>query len=271
MQDSFNVIFIGDIVGRPGREVIKKLLKGMIKKHNALFVIANAENSASGFGITEKVAKDLFALGIDVLTLGNHCFDKKESESFIDSEPHILRPLNLSPYAPGRGYVIIEKSHIRLCIVNLIGKVFMENYDSPFLAIERHLPEITSKTSNILIDFHAEATSEKKAMAFFLDGKVSAVLGTHTHVQTADETVLKKGTAFITDVGMTGSFDSVIGNRVEDVLERFLRGVPRKLEVATDDVRLSYVVLSIDKNTGMTLKIERFCDKTLEEDNEITS
>ncbi len=271
MQDSFKVIFIGDVIGRPGREIIKKVLKGLVKKHNALFVIANAENSASGFGITEKVARDLFSLGIDVLTLGNHSFDKKESENFIDSEPKIVRPLNLSPYAPGRGYIIVEKDDIKLCVVNLIGKVFMEQYDSPFLAIERYLTDITAKTNNIVVDFHAEATSEKKALAFFLDGKVSAIIGTHTHVQTADETVLKYGTAFITDVGMTGSFDSVIGNRVEDVLERFVRGVPRKLEVATGDVRISFVVITIDKKTGKALDIERYCKKIPEEEDEITS
>lgn len=271
MQDSFNVIFIGDIVGRPGRDALKKVLKGIVRKHSALFVVANGENSASGFGITEKVAKELFSYGIDIITLGNHSFDKKESEIFLDAEPKVLRPLNLSIYAPGRGFAIIEKEGVKLAIVNLVGKVFMEIYDSPFLVIERYLKDISSSTSNILIDFHAEATSEKKAMAYFLDGKVSAVLGTHTHIQTADEVILKKGTAYITDVGMTGAHDSIIGNRVEEVLERFVRGVPRKLEVATEDVRVSYVVVKIDIKSGRALNIERFCEKIGGEAYEITS
>lgn len=271
MQNSFNVIFIGDIVGRPGRDALKKLLKVLIKKHDALFVIANGENSASGFGITEKVAGELFSYGVDIITLGNHTFDKKESENFLDEAVRVLRPLNLSLYAPGRGYTVIEKKNIKLLVVNLIGKVFMEVYDSPFLAIDKYLSQLTEITKNIIVDFHAEATSEKKAMAYFLDGKVSAVLGTHTHVQTADEMILKKGTAYITDVGMTGSHDSIIGNRVEEVLERFLKGIPRKLEVATEDIRVSYVVIKIDKNNGKALSIERFCEKMGEEVYEITA
>ncbi len=270
MQDSFKVLFIGDIVGKPGRDCLKKSLKGLVKRHKALFVVANGENSASGFGITEKVAKELFGCGIDIITLGNHCFDKKESEVFLDAEPKVLRPLNLSIYAPGRGYTLIEKEGFKLSVVNIVGKVFMEIYDSPFLAIERYLPEIDKSTRNIIIDFHAEATSEKKALAYFLDGKVSAILGTHTHVQTADETILKNGTGYITDVGMTGAHDSIIGNKVEEVLERFVRGVPRKLEVATEDVRVSYVVLTIDNSNGKTISIERYCEKMEGEAYEIT-
>ncbi len=258
MQNSFKVAFIGDIVGRAGRTALKAKVREIVKEHEILFVIANAENSASGFGITKKVADELFATGIDVLTLGNHTWDKKEAEIFLDEEPCIIRPVNFSPLAPGRGYVIIEKKGIFLAVVNVIGRVFMDSYESPFFAMENCLADIEKKTKNIVVDFHAEATSEKGALANFLNGRVSAVLGTHTHVQTADERILDGGTAFITDVGMTGSRKSIIGNKKEDVLERFLKGIPRKLEVATEEPYISYVVVEIDNATGRALKIERF-------------
>jgi metallophosphoesterase (TIGR00282 family) len=268
MQNSFNLIFVGDIVGRPGRQGVKERLKSIVKRHNAVFVIANGENSANGFGITSKVAQELFAAGIHVITLGNHTWDKKEAEVFLDEEPHILRPANFSPYAPGRGSVVIENNGVKLGVISLIGQVFMGSYESPFLAAERIVSDISAKTKNIIIDFHGEATSEKKAMAFFLDGQVSAVLGTHTHVQTADVCILKKGTAFITDAGMTGPHDSVIGNCVEDVLDRFVRGMPRKLEVASGDVRISYVVIEIDVASGKAFKIERCMEKVFGGDDE---
>jgi len=261
MQNSFKVAFIGDIVGRAGRTAVKVRLRELIRDKNILFVIANAENSASGFGITKKVADELLSSSIDVITLGNHTWDKKEAETFLDEEPRIIRPLNFSPLAPGRGMVTIEKNGIALTVINLIGRVFMDNYESPFFSVEKVLTDSLVKTKNIIVDFHAEATSEKKALAYFLNGKVSAVLGTHTHVQTADECILDKGTAFITDVGMTGSKNSIIGNRIEDVMDRFLRGIPRKLEVATEEPLISYVIIEIDSLTGKALKIERFNEK----------
>lgn len=261
MQNSFNVIFIGDIVGRAGRTALKTKLKDIIKEKEALFVVANGENAASGFGITQNVADELLNLNIDVLTLGNHAWDKKEAEIFLDEEPAIIRPANFSPLAPGRGFVVIEKRGFSLAVVNLIGRVFMDNYESPFFVGEKIIDEIKHKTNNIIVDFHAEATSEKQAMAYFLNGKVSAVLGTHTHVQTADETILDGGTAYITDVGMTGSRASIIGNRVEDVMDRFLKGMPKKLEVATENIWISYVVIEIDNRTGKATKIDRFYEK----------
>lgn len=268
MPSSFNVIFIGDIVGRPGRQGLKERLKSIVKRHDALFVVANGENAAKGFGITKEVAKELFATGVQVITLGNHTWDKKDAETFLDEEPFILRPANFSPYAPGRGWLTLEREGVTLAVLSLIGRVFMDNNESPFLAAEKIVEEIRQKTPHILVDFHGEATSEKKAMGFFLDGTVSAVLGTHTHVQTADECILPQGTAFITDVGMTGSHDSVIGNRVEDVLDRFVKGLPRKLEVAAGDVRISYVAIEIDAATGKAVRIERFIEKVSGGDNE---
>lgn len=261
MLNSFKVAFIGDIVGRAGRTAVKVLARELIKENGILFVVANAENSASGFGITKKVADELLSYNIDVLTLGNHTWDKKEAELFLDEEPRIIRPLNFSPLVPGRGFITLEKDGVSLGVINLIGRVFMDNYESPFFTVEKAIEELSTKTKNIIVDFHAEATSEKKALAYFLNGKVTAILGTHTHVQTADECILDKGTAFITDVGMTGSRNSIIGNRIEDVMDRFLKGIPRKLEVATDDIWASYVIIEIDKATGKALKIERFYKK----------
>lgn len=261
MQNSFKVMFVGDIVGRAGRSAIKTRLKELKKEKNILFVVANGENAASGFGITKKVSDELLNSDVDVITLGNHTWDKRESEIFIDEEPSIIRPANFSPIAPGRGYLIKEKKGFTLAVLNLIGRVFMDNYESPFFAADKILDDIYKKTKNILVDFHAEATSEKQALARYLDGRVSAVLGTHTHVQTADEMLLPKGTAYITDVGMTGSSNSIIGNRIDDVLDRFLKGIPRKLEVATDDICISYVVIDVDNTTGKALNIERFYEK----------
>lgn len=261
MQDSFRILFVGDIVGRAGRTAVKARLKEIKREKDVLFVVANGENSASGFGITKNVLYELLSYEIDVITLGNHAWDKKETESFIDEEPSVVRPANFSPLAPGRGFRILEKEGVSFAVVNLIGRVFMDNYESPFFTMDRILDEISRKTKNILVDFHAEATSEKQALARYLDGRVSAVVGTHTHVQTADETILPQGTAYITDVGMTGSRDSIIGNKIEDVLERFLKGIPKKLEVASGELCLSYVIIEIDKKTGRAEGIERFCEK----------
>lgn len=261
MQSSFVVAFIGDVVGRAGRNAIKQKLHEVVKAYDVLFVVANGENAAQGFGITRKVADEMFSLGIDVITLGNHTWDKREAETFLDEEPNIVRPANFSPLAPGRGYVIIEKKGVKLAVLNLIGRVFMDNYESPFFRAEDVISEVSKKTKNIFVDFHAEATSEKQALSCFLNGKVSAVVGTHTHVQTADELILSGGTAYITDVGMTGSRNSIIGNKKEDVLERFLRGIPRKLEVASEDIGISYVLVEIDSKTGKAITIKRFSEK----------
>ncbi|MCX8034625.1 MAG: TIGR00282 family metallophosphoesterase [Thermodesulfovibrio sp.] len=262
MQDNlFKVLFVGDVVGRPGRNALKRSLEAIKKRENILFTIANCENASGGFGITYSAVDEIFSSGVDFITLGNHTWDKREAENFIGEVKNVIRPANFSPLAPGKGYSIIEKNNISLGVISLIGRVFMDNYENPFLIGEKVINEVRQKTSNIIIDFHAEATSEKKALGYFFDGKVSAVLGTHTHVQTADECILRNGTAYITDVGMTGPYDSIIGNNIEDVLTRFLKGLPRRLEVATKDVRIAYVVLTIDKNTGKTFEIRRYIEK----------
>jgi len=250
MQDKiFKVLFIGDVVGRPGRNAVKRAVNDIKNRENVLFTIANCENASGGFGITYSAVDEIFSSGVDFVTLGNHTWDKKETESFIGEVKNIIRPANFSPLAPGRYFSVIEKSGISLGVISLIGRVFMDNYENPFLIGEKVINEVKEKTKNIIIDFHAEATSEKKALGYYFDGKVSAVVGTHTHVQTADECILRNGTAYITDVGMTGPYDSIIGNNIEDVLIRFLKGIPRKLEVANKDIRIAYVILTIDGNT----------------------
>lgn len=261
MPDSFNVLFIGDVVGRPGRNALKRYLKDLKLRHNALFVVANCENASNGFGITFAAIDELFSAGIDVITMGNHTWDKKDAEAMLDEIKNIIRPANFSPYAPGKGFTIIEKNGLKLGVINLIGRVFMDNFENPFLVGQEIIKQLKDKTDAILVDFHAEATSEKKALAYYFDGQVAAVLGTHTHVQTADETILRNGTAFITDVGMTGPYESVIGNAIDDVLVRFIKGLPRRLEVATKDIRLAYVVIKIDSITGFAKEINRFIEK----------
>jgi metallophosphoesterase (TIGR00282 family) len=261
MQDKFKVLFIGDVVGRPGRNAIKKCIIDIKNREGVLFTIANCENASGGFGITYAVVDELLSLGIDVITLGNHTWDKRETENFISEVSNVIRPANFSPLAPGRGFTVLERDGISLGVVCLIGRVFMDNYENPFITGKQIIEEIKGKTQGIIVDFHAEATSEKKALAIYLDGDVSAVFGTHTHVQTADEQILSNGTAFITDVGMTGAYDSIIGNNPEDVLTRFLTGIPRRLEVATRDVRIAYVVVTIDSKSGKAVEIKRFIEK----------
>ncbi len=261
MQDKFKVLFIGDVVGRPGRNAVKKCVKDIKNREKALFTIANCENASGGFGITYAVVDELLSSGIDVITLGNHTWDKKETESFIGEVNNVLRPANFSPLAPGKGFTVLEREGISLGVICLIGRVFMDNYENPFITGKQIIEEIKGKTQGIIVDFHAEATSEKKALAFYLDGEVSAVLGTHTHVQTADEQILRNGTAYITDVGMTGPYESIIGNNIEDVLTRFLKGIPRRLEVATKDVRIAFVSVTIDIKSGKAVEIKRFIEK----------
>lgn len=250
------LLFLGDIVGRPARKLLGERLKKIIREEKLDFVIANAENSASGSGITRKVAQELFDCGIDVLTLGDHAYRKKDIFSALNAL-NIVRPLNISRRAVGRGYFIKEHNGVRIAIVNLIGRVFMGPSDNPFDAIEQILPLLKEQTNIIIVDFHAEATSEKKAMGSFLAEKVTAVLGTHTHVPTADETILKSCTAYITDVGMCGSCDSIIGRRKEPIIEHFTTGMPSKFDLAEGDVRLQGVILEVDKNTGRSISIKR--------------
>ncbi len=257
-NDSINILFIGDIVGKSGRNIVKTLLPKLIDKYNSELVIANGENSAGGFGITEKVAEELFSYGIDVITTGNHVWDKKEAVPYIAKEPRILRPINYPEGVPGTGSIVLRtKRNNLVAVINVSGRIFMNILDCPFRITKREVERIKKETNIIFIDFHAEATSEKIAFAFYLDGKVSAIVGTHTHVQTADERILPKGTAYITDVGMTGPDNSVIGFREEEVIEKFLTQMPKKFEVPSISSILSAVSLDVNLSTGLATKIER--------------
>jgi metallophosphoesterase (TIGR00282 family) len=253
-----NILFIGDIVGSPGRESVKKLLPDLKKEFKLDFVIANAENAAGGSGITPQVAKELIASGINVLTSGDHIWKRKEIFEIIAQEERILRPINFPVGAPGRGYGVFKtQDEVKIGVINVQGRVFLEALECPFKTSRQAIEELSAQTKVIIVDIHAEATSEKVALGWYLDGKASAVLGTHTHIQTADERILPGGCAYITDVGMTGPQDSVIGRRVEDVLERFLTSLPTRFSVAEENICLQAVVLDIDEGTGKANTIER--------------
>ncbi len=254
-----NVLFIGDINGKPGRNCIKAVLPGLIKEKNVNFTIANAENTAGGFGLTHETFNEIKECGVDVMTMGNHTWDNKDIFTFINNESDLLRPANLPAGVPGRGYGIFNARNpdVKIGVINLNGRIFMDPVDCPFKAAEAAVEEIKKTTPIIIVDIHAEATSEKQAMGFFLDGRVSAVIGTHTHVQTADERILPNGTGFITDAGMTGPFDSVIGVKKEIIVRRFLTGLPEKFEISNGDVHLNGIIFSIDTDTGKTKNLER--------------
>lgn len=253
------VLCIGDIVGKTGREAVMTHVPVMKASGGIDFVIANAENAAAGHGVTEKIAKELFQAGCDVLTLGDHIWDKKDLYPYLKITPHILRPLNFPVEAPGRGYCIIDlKDNVQIAVVCLLGRVFIKYHtDCPFRAIDTLLKNELKQVSNIIVEMHAEATSEKVTMGHFLNGKVSAVFGTHTHVQTADETILSQQTAYITDIGMTGPRDSVIGQKKELIIERYWSGLPQKFEVSSNPAILSGIVLDIDETTGKAKTIQR--------------
>jgi 2',3'-cyclic-nucleotide 2'-phosphodiesterase len=257
------ILFIGDIFGRPGRNIVKDRLPGLVKDRAIDLVIANGENSAGGFGITGALAEDLFELGIDVLTTGNHIWDKREIIDYFrsaDGNQHsparrLLRPANYAPDMPGWGVYEGSKNGVPYAVINLQGRVFMAANDDPFRVADQLLKEIKAKV--IFVDVHAEATSEKLALGWYLDGRVTALVGTHTHIPTADERVMPGGTAYITDVGMTGPYDSVIGVQKEMIIARFLNNMPARFEAATGDVRLCAVVIDCDELTGHARKIER--------------
>jgi len=252
------VLFIGDIVGKAGRLVLKQQLDRIVDRHQVDFVIANGENAAGGFGLTLDVANELFGLGIHVLTSGNHIWDKKEILEHLNREKRILRPDNYPPGLPGTGGGLFHSpAGTPIGVLNLEGRVFMNYLDCPFRAADRLLERLSGQASILVVDFHAEATSEKVAMGAYLDGRVSAVLGTHTHVATADNRVLPGGTAYMSDVGMTGSRDSIIGVQKEPVLERFLTQLPVRFEVAKKDPVICAALMDIDEGTGKTRSIER--------------
>jgi metallophosphoesterase (TIGR00282 family) len=252
------LLFIGDIVGRPGRELVRHGLRGIVDFHRIDLVIANAENSAAGFGITREIGDQLLDWGVDVMTSGNHIWDKKEALDYIGAEPRLLRPANYPAGAPGNGSYLARTEDGRTAgVVNLMGRVFMLNIDDPFQVALREIEALKQRTRIVFVDFHAEATSEKIAMGWHLDGKATAVVGTHTHVQTADERILPKGTAYLTDVGMTGPHDSIIGVDIDAALSRFLTGLPARFETATANPRLNAVIIEADEQTGRAVDIER--------------
>jgi metallophosphoesterase (TIGR00282 family) len=252
------ILFIGDIVGRPGRDLVRRGLTPIVAHHRIDFVIANVENAAAGFGVTPDLAADLLELGVDVMTGGNHTYDKKEIVPYFAYEPRLLRPANFPDGAPGLGrHVARTRGGVSVGVVNAIGRVFMAPLDDPFVRVREEVKTVSAEARVVLVDFHAEATSEKVAMGWHLDGQVSAVVGTHTHVQTADNRVLPNGTAYITDVGMTGGHDGVIGVDRQAILQRFMSGLPQRFEVATGDPRLNGVIVTADETTGRAQSIDR--------------
>ena len=252
------ILFIGDIFGRPGRDIAQRALKPLVAARDIDFVVANVENSAAGFGVTGDIAETILKSGVDVMTSGNHIWDKKEVLEYIPRQPRLLRPANFPAGVPGRGtWVGNTCSGTSIAVINVMGRIFMAPLEDPFATVLREIEAARAKARVIIVDFHAEATSEKVAMGWHLDGRVTAIFGTHTHVQTADERVLPKGTAYITDVGMTGPHDSIIGVTIEAALGRFVTGMPAKFEAASGGARLNAIIITADAATGRASAIER--------------
>jgi len=252
------VLCIGDVVGRPGRHILSQKLEALVKERNIDCVIVNAENAAGGSGLTPQIYEKLMRYGVNLVTLGDHAYRKREIISVLESQKNIVRPANLSPYSAGRDYALYEASGgIRIAVVSLIGRIFLKPADCPYAKIDGILSRLSNEADLIFIDMHAEATSEKNAMGYYLDGKVSCVFGTHTHVMTADEKILPGGTAYITDIGMTGSHDSVLGRKKESVIKSFRTQMPFSFEIATGDVRISGIEVTVDSRTKKAEKIER--------------
>ena len=252
------VLFVGDIVGKVGRTTTKALLPVIVDRYKIDLIIANGENAAGGFGITDKIANEIFDLGVHIITTGNHVWDKKEFIPQISKLDRVIRPLNYPPGVPGYGSIIYTLSNSeKIAVINLSGRVFMSYIDCPFRIGEEAVEKLSKLTNIIIIDFHAEATSEKVAFGYFMDGKVSAVVGTHTHVQTADEKILPGGTAYITDVGMTGPYNSIIGIEKEQIIHRFLTNMPMRFETAKGEGFFSAIVIEIDEKSGKSKAIQR--------------
>lgn len=254
-----NILCIGDIVGRPGREFFERVLKPLKEELAVDVVIVNGENASGGAGIMPKVADQLFAAGADVITLGDHTWDKREIYSYLNDNPRIIRPFNFPDGTPGRGWCVVKSANgTKIGVINLLGRVFMRyNVNCPFGAFDGIIKEIKKETPVAIVDMHAETTSEKVAFGHYVDGRASVVFGTHTHIQTADERVLDKGTAYITDLGMTGPYDSVIGQNKENIIQRFLTSMPNKFEVAKDGVHISGILVNLDERTGKARSIVR--------------
>ena len=253
------LLFLGDIVGRPGRDLIRRHVRALAARHGADLVIANGENAAGGAGITRENMLEILAAGVDVITTGNHVWDKRETLEFIGNEPRLIRPANYPEGTPGFGsYIATAGNGVRVGVINVMGRIFLHAIDDPFRVAEREIARVKEHHAQVIfVDFHAEATSEKLALTYYLDGKVAAVIGTHTHVQTADERILPGGTAALTDVGMTGPHDGVIGMDKNSVIARFVSGLPARFESASGDPRLHGVAISVDPATGRATAIER--------------
>lgn len=253
----FRVLMTGDTMARAGRRVLEERLLDLRSQREIDMVVANVENAAAGFSITPRIADDLFAAGVDVMTSGNHIYDKKEIFDYIEREPRLLRPANYAPGVPGKGRWVGKVKGIPIAVINLQGRVFMSPCDDPFRAAEVQLSALEPSVKIILVDMHAETTSEKMALGRYLDGRVSAVVGTHTHVQTADEQILPGGTAYLTDLGMTGPHDGVIGMQTQIVIERFVRGLAPRFEPSEGAIQLNGLLVDVDEETGRALRVER--------------
>ncbi|MGQ9533719.1 MAG: TIGR00282 family metallophosphoesterase [bacterium] len=251
------LLFIGDIIGEPGRKKVVQMLPEIVKNEKIFFTVAQGENLAGGIGITERTARELFDCGVDCITTGNHVWKYKEIHKYLDTEEKLLRPANYPDGVPGRGSFVYEKAGIKIGVINLEGRVFMKCIEDPFRVGKSIIKEMLKQTSNIFIDFHAEATAEKKALAFFLCGYATAIIGTHTHIQTADEQIIDSHCAYITDVGMVGSADSIIGVKREEVVRHFLYNLPVKFRVAKENIVANSVVIDFDETKGMAKAIFR--------------
>ncbi len=257
------ILVIGDVVGKPGRKLVKELVPELKKELNIDVVIANGENMAGGSGVTEKCLKEILISGVDSVTSGDHIWKKHETQKFIRDYRQLIRPANYPPGVPGNSSYLITSYNLKIPVgvVNVQGRIFMQPIDCPFRAVQKEIDELKKQTPIIVVDFHAEATSEKVAMGWYLDGSVSAVFGTHTHVATADEKILQRGTAYITDIGMTGPIHSVIGRTKENVIDRFLTNMPKKFTLASEDLRLNGALIEVDEKTGKAISIERVSRK----------
>lgn len=251
------ILFIGDVVGSPGRNMIKNYTAKLKKQYKPAITIINGENAASGKGITEKIYKGFLDAGAQAVTLGNHTWDNREIFEFIEGAKNLVRPANYPPGVPGQGYTFVKYNDIEVAVINLMGRTFLPAIDCPFQKADELIDIVSERTPFIFVDFHAEATSEKQAMGWYLDGRVSAVVGTHTHVQTSDERILPKGTAYLTDVGMTGPYDGILGVEKEAVLHKFLTNLPVRFEVAEGREQLSAVLIELDSKTGKAKTIKR--------------
>ena len=258
MSDTFNIVYIGDVIGKPGRRALGEYMPTILKKYSPQAVIANGENAAGGFGITPEVVAELRSMGVDVITSGNHIWDKREIIDYIDGDASLLRPLNYPADNPGAGSFIFEApGGAKVGVINLLGRVFMPPVDCPFLAASAEVDIIREETPIIIVDLHAEASSEKVALAHYLDGRVSAVIGSHTHVQTSDERLLAGGTAAITDAGMTGPMDSVIGVEKDVIVRKFISGMPERYGVAKKGLEVQGLCVTVERKTGRAVEVER--------------